>query len=592
MYMKIRKIIKGMKKYKVQIFIELMVILVCSSMMSSVYIGHKNLVQERITNALEECKKELRDYQYTHERAYPIDIVHFFEGIIAREDNTLQMMQDGSEMGIALELYDKDGKLILSNHSDFSYIEIFLRNTEEQGDISECLMLSEFFTDEQLREFRDNWRKHDDWNLKKITGYYENDRFIIVRIVLCDENIEDVYEIVNEDAEQKVEREDIQCIERYSNRWKEDNVGEYLTTEEKYRRFTRPLDKDNLGAYQTGEWMNVTSVSLLKCLDRSTKAANQLFYSAYGSNMGKDFLEDKDYYYCYEDDNVVVETIHIDEELPGNVVYGAYAIYADVNYLVWGSTTVKIDIIEIFISCQVFGIALMILLNAYEKKRKELKNLKNTFINAIAHEMKTPAAVIMNTSECILEEVHPEKRERYQKIVFQEAEHISKLISSMLIYTRINDFEYKLKKEPMVLNEITNDILEHFKTLIENKQIHLLVKEQGIFEMKGDRKLMEMVIDNYISNAVKYCTFGGNIIISISEEKLKVYNDGEHISHSMMQEIWEPLFQKDESRGQESDCAGMGLAISASILKLHGLGYNVGNEEKGVEFVIYKKFIR
>ena len=102
----------------------------------------------------------------------------------------------------------------------------------------------------------------------------------------------------------------------------------------------------------------------------------------------------------------------------------------------------------------------------------------------------------------------------------------------------------------------------------------------------GDRKLLEMVVDNYISNAFKNCKENGRIIITIDAAHFRVFNEGEHIAREDIQKIWEPLYKADEDRSRNDGSSGMGLAISAGILKLHGLKYGVENVEGGVEFYI------
>lgn len=65
---------------------------------------------------------------------------------------------------------------------------------------------------------------------------------------------------------------------------------------------------------------------------------------------------------------------------------------------------------------------------------------------------------------------------------------------------------------------------------------------------------------------------------------IRVYNEGDAINPQVIDQIWEPLFVADESRKQTDGSSGMGLAISADIMKLHNMKYGVKNRRDGVEF--------
>lgn len=84
----------------------------------------------------------------------------------------------------------------------------------------------------------------------------------------------------------------------------------------------------------------------------------------------------------------------------------------------------------------------------------------------------------------------------------------------------------------------------------------------------------------------KYCTESGIIKITMNENSITVFNSGEPIYQTKLKAIWEPLYVMDESRKNREGSSGMGLAISAKIMDLHGMQYGARNAEDGVEFYI------
>ena len=114
--------------------------------------------------------------------------------------------------------------------------------------------------------------------------------------------------------------------------------------------------------------------------------------------------------------------------------------------------------------------------------------------------------------------------------------------------------------------------------------IDIQINQRESFHIKGDPALLQMVVDNLFSNAVRYCPPGKTIRLVICQNSLSVFNTGEHIPDDELDRIWEPLYQVDAARSGDNSSSGMGLAISAQILKLHRIRYGVRNVTEGVEF--------
>ncbi|MCD8300225.1 MAG: HAMP domain-containing histidine kinase [Clostridiales bacterium] len=158
------------------------------------------------------------------------------------------------------------------------------------------------------------------------------------------------------------------------------------------------------------------------------------------------------------------------------------------------------------------------------------------------------------------------------------------LLNNMLVYTRVNDEEYQLKREEISLEQLAQKIYEHYQPQMEAKGISPEWNKEGEGLISGDAVLIEMVMDNLLSNAVRYCKEKGLIRLTIRDGALSVYNDGEIISDEDMEHIWEPLYRSDAARTEEYGSSGMGLAISGAILKMHHADYGVENRDGGPEF--------
>lgn len=241
----------------------------------------------------------------------------------------------------------------------------------------------------------------------------------------------------------------------------------------------------------------------------------------------------------------------------------------------------------IFLSAviQIGMLIIYILYREMMEKQQELDHMRSTFINAMAHEMKTPAAVIKNGTECIKEGIHPEKNDHYLDMISYEADHLNDLLSKMLVYTRTSEGVYQLHKEAVSLMDMVKIVCQSYQLAIEFKGIQMEIQEDNPQELSGDAVLLKMVVDNFISNAVKYGAENGKIVITVKEKGLLVYNQGKPLTSDEQTRIWEPLYMGDESRTEiAGSSSGMGLAICKNILELHNAKYGVENTDGGVRF--------
>ena len=259
-------------------------------------------------------------------------------------------------------------------------------------------------------------------------------------------------------------------------------------------------------------------------------------------------------------------------------------MYADTIYLATHDGTFRNYMIPIWLIGQGIAAFLIVVALYMQKKRRELARLRNTFINAMAHEMKTPAAVIKNSAECLEEGIHPEKQAHYIGMVQKEADHMNNLLMSMLAYTRLSDSFCELNKTDCSLQEMMELSCVHYKGQIEAKNLHVIWDSAENTTTRCDEKLIMMVLDNFISNAVRFCKENGVIRFTIAPGTVNVYNEGAQIPEDQIKEIWTPMYKGDSSRNETKGTSGMGLAISAVILKAHRASYGVHNVTRGVEF--------
>lgn len=213
-----------------------------------------------------------------------------------------------------------------------------------------------------------------------------------------------------------------------------------------------------------------------------------------------------------------------------------------------------------------------------ESNRREMTS-------AIAHELKTPIAVLSSYAEAASAQIDPDKQQYYLDIISQQAQKMDQMVLELLDLSRLEAGKYKLRRENFDMKELAEDIISPLMPEIEEKRIALtwLVTDPIV---NGDRYRMGQIVENFMTNAIRHTPEGGRIILRIgtSTETFSVENQGNSISPDKLKKIWDTFYQGDSSRNGRG--TGLGLSICRSIVSLHSGSYKAENTALGVKFSV------
>ena len=208
---------------------------------------------------------------------------------------------------------------------------------------------------------------------------------------------------------------------------------------------------------------------------------------------------------------------------------------------------------------------------------KKMEQLRKEFIAQFTHEIKTPLAII-NGNIDLLENVEDiDKKDKYIEVINKEIAVINDLVLQMLDLSKLEAKAITLDKKEIDLRELSEDIIDDYEQLLMDKKLKIEIQGEDVL-IVGDRKRIEMVIQNYLSNAIKHAFINSTIKIKIKENEFPIENKGKQIDENRIDTIWES-FVSDDQKG-----TGLGLAIVRNILELHEMSYGVYNLQGGVEF--------
>lgn len=263
-----------------------------------------------------------------------------------------------------------------------------------------------------------------------------------------------------------------------------------------------------------------------------------------------------------------------------NNKYTAYYIFQyDVFYNATKSYTFQYGI-QILVFIFIF-VSLILSIGACKifRKKKEFDDAKEAFTSGAAHELKTPITIINNQCECLIKNVSPEKNSEYIAAIYRQNKHMSALVNKLLQFNRIS--KETLNKTKFDIKALAEEEINKYKMLADEHGITIETNLDSK-EVNADRDLIALVIDNYLSNAVKNTKNGGKIRVEFSDKKLGVFNEGKPIDSRISGKIWEVFTRSEENDVITSH--GMGLATCKKILELHKFKYGYLNRLSGVEF--------
>ncbi len=217
----------------------------------------------------------------------------------------------------------------------------------------------------------------------------------------------------------------------------------------------------------------------------------------------------------------------------------------------------------------------------------DMEQYRRTTSNAMAHDLKSPLAVIQLNAENLRDGSNPEKNRHYTDNIINEVHQMNTQIASILDMAKAEDVNTKLHKTDVDITAIVNSVAAEYAERIKEKNVSIEVN--GACTVHADEELMNQAIKNIMDNAVKYVTDGGHIEVELSDKEESFVNSSEPIDKDTLEDVWKPFVKGDNSRHGHKG-TGLGLSIVKTIMDRHGFGCEMKNVDDGVEVrLIFRK---
>lgn len=216
------------------------------------------------------------------------------------------------------------------------------------------------------------------------------------------------------------------------------------------------------------------------------------------------------------------------------------------------------------------------MLSEQNQRLRELDQLKDEFVSLVSHELRTPLTSIRGYLELLLEEggeLQDEQR-RFLEIVDRNSERLLRLVSDLLFLAQIEAGKLAIDVSMVDLAEIVDECVETWSPVAAARGVALTCAPDELPKLQGDRTRLVQVLDNLVSNALKFTPRGGRVEVRLAAADgvaaVEVEDTGLGIPAAEQQQLFERFFRSSSATKHAIPGSGLGLTITKAIVEHHG----------------------
>lgn len=197
----------------------------------------------------------------------------------------------------------------------------------------------------------------------------------------------------------------------------------------------------------------------------------------------------------------------------------------------------------------------------------------SAFSADIAHELRTPLSNLLTHTQVTL--TRPRDIGDYREALLgnlEELQGMAQMVNDMLYLAKAEHGLITPSRERLQLQDEIQAVMEFFAPLAEDAKVKL--SSEGQASIDGDRTMLRRVLSNLLDNAVRHTPAGGYVNVMLSEAdkrvRVEVANSGPDIPALLLPRLFDRFYRADQARSDSTEHAGLGLAITRSIVQAHG----------------------
>jgi two-component system heavy metal sensor histidine kinase CusS len=195
------------------------------------------------------------------------------------------------------------------------------------------------------------------------------------------------------------------------------------------------------------------------------------------------------------------------------------------------------------------------------------------FSSDLAHELRTPISNLMTETQVAISKAR--SADQYREVLYsnlEEYERLARMIADMLFLAKADNGLIVPSSEMVDLAAEAHELFGFYEAFAEEQGVSLVLAGAGV--VRGDRLMLRRALSNLLSNAIRHTPRGGSVKVVIGQRdsgeiRLAVENPGEAIKPEHLPRLFDRFYRVDPSRQKASEGAGLGLAITKSIVEAH-----------------------
>jgi PAS domain S-box-containing protein len=207
---------------------------------------------------------------------------------------------------------------------------------------------------------------------------------------------------------------------------------------------------------------------------------------------------------------------------------------------------------------------------------RELDRLKDEFVALVSHELRTPLTSIRGYLELVLDgpagDLTDEQRQ-FLSVVERNSDRLQRLVGDLLFVAQVDAGRLALELGHLDAAEVGAEAIEAARPAADQKSLELLLVGDPHAELVGDRARLSQLVDNLVSNAIKFTPAGGHVEVAVrngaGNVTIEISDSGMGISAEDQERLFQRFYRTPAATSQAIPGTGLGLAISKAIVDAH-----------------------
>jgi len=258
----------------------------------------------------------------------------------------------------------------------------------------------------------------------------------------------------------------------------------------------------------------------------------------------------------------VIGMFSVNSPYPDSIAAGEISLSAAVS----NQVAITVENVRLFTALQ----------NTYEEL-KQLDRLKTEFVNTVSHELRAPLHSISGFVQLLYSGKIKDERTQREclETIARQTRHLTRLIDDLLDVSRMESGRLELRKGPVRIYEVIQNVIAELQPLADEKQITLTTKATPDLPIiSADSERLGQVIRNLVHNAIKFTHENGHVSVSASTKDgqllVQVQDDGIGIAAEAIPHLFERFYQVRGPNKRSTGGTGLGLYICKQIVTAHG----------------------